>query len=137
MRIATDRIRVDTKGNDDMVDLTPALVEALARQGLREGTASIFVVGSTAGVTTVEFEPGLKKDIPEALDRLAPKNRRYHHDDTWHDGNGHSHVRASIVGASLSIPFSRGQFTVGTWQQVVLIDFDNRPRTREIVLQFI
>ncbi len=136
MRIATGSIHVSTRGGDQMVDLTPQLEERLRSEGMTRGTATVFVSGSTAGVTTVEFEPGLQKDVPDALERIAPRGARYHHDDTWHDGNGHAHVRASLVGPSLTIPFDEGRFCLGTWQQVVLIDFDNRPRTRDIVVQF-
>jgi secondary thiamine-phosphate synthase enzyme len=136
MRIVTDSIHVSTRGEDQMIDLTPKLEERLRAAGLSHGLATVFVSGSTAGVTTVEFEPGLQKDIPEALERIAPRAARYHHDETWHDGNGHSHVRASLVGPSLTIPFTGGRFRLGTWQQAVLIDFDNRPRERDIVVQF-
>ena len=95
----------------------------------------MFVTGSTAGVTTIEFEPGLLEDLPAAFERLAPQGLRYRHDETWHDGNGHSHVRASLLGPSLLVPFEDGRLLLGTWQQIVLVDFDNRPRRREIVVQ--
>ena len=108
----------------------------LQKHSLKEGTATLFVVGSTASITTTEFEPGLRKDIPEMLERLAPRGIRYHHDDTWGDGNGHAHVRASFIGPSLVVPFTESELVLGTWQQIVLIDFDNRPRTRDIVVQF-
>ncbi len=137
IRIVTDSIHVSTKGNDQMIDITSSIEDLLQKHELTQGSATIFVSGSTAGVTTIEYEPGLIKDIPEAFERIAPKHVRYAHDDTWHDGNGHSHVRASLLGPSLVIPFSSKRLMVGTWQQVVIIDFDNRPRKREIVVQMI
>ena len=136
MRIVTDSFHISTRGNDQMIDITPSLRELLRKHEFTEGSATVFISGSTAGITTVEFEPGLVKDIPEAFDRIAPKQHRYHHDDTWHDGNGHSHVRASLLGASLTVPFASKAFLLGTWQQVVVIDFDTRSRSREIVVQF-
>jgi len=135
MRILTDFIELSSSGGSDIVDLTDRVQECLAKSGLSEGQVLVFAPGATAGVTTMEYEPGLKKDIPEALDRLAPADADYHHDDTWHDGNGHSHVRASLIGPSLTIPFREGRLMVGTWQQIVLVDCDNRPRTRRIVVQ--
>ncbi|MDZ7272227.1 MAG: secondary thiamine-phosphate synthase enzyme YjbQ [candidate division KSB1 bacterium] len=135
MQVITDRIAVATHGRNHMVDLTGQVEQCLARSGLREGTVTVFVPGSTAGVTTIEFEPGLLQDVPEALERVAPMGSRYHHDATWHDGNGYAHVRAALVGASLSVPFVDGSLLLGTWQQIVLIDFDNRSRQREIVVQ--
>jgi secondary thiamine-phosphate synthase enzyme len=135
MEIITSRILVSTRGNSEVRDITEDVAAVLSQSDLKEGLVTIFVTGSTASITTTEFEPGLKKDIPEALDRLAPHGSRYHHDDTWHDGNGFSHVRAAVMGPSLSVPFSRGELLLGTWQQIVLIDHDNRPRDREIVVQ--
>jgi secondary thiamine-phosphate synthase enzyme len=135
MRILTDFIELPSKGGSDIVDLTGRIQECLGKSGFSEGQALVFAPGATAGITTMEYEPGLKKDIPEALDRIAPSDADYHHDDTWHDGNGHSHVRASLLGPSLNVPFKDGQLLLGTWQQIVLIDCDNRPRTRRIVVQ--
>jgi secondary thiamine-phosphate synthase enzyme len=137
MEIVTERFSVSSRGNSEVVDITEPVVEILARRKLREGLATVFVSGSTASITTTEFEPGLRRDIPEALQRLAPQGTKYHHDDTWHDGNGHSHVRAAIMGPSLTIPFSQGELLLGTWQQIVLIDHDNRPRDRTIFVQLI
>jgi secondary thiamine-phosphate synthase enzyme len=131
----TERLHVPTRGDDHMVDLT-ADVQALVRKhGFRHGQVLVFVPGSTAGLTTVEYEPGLLQDLPAAFERLAPRGMRYHHEDTWHDGNGHSHVRASLLGPSLTVPFEDGTLLLGTWQQIVLIDFDNRPRRRDVVVQ--
>jgi secondary thiamine-phosphate synthase enzyme len=135
MEIVTERCAVPTRGDSEVVDITGRLEEILARHGLKEGLLTIFVAGSTASVTTTEFEPGLRKDIPDMLDRIAPRRKRYEHDETWHDGNGHSHIRAALMGPSLSVPFSGGALVLGTWQQVVLIDHDNRSRNREIVVQ--
>jgi len=136
MEIVTDHIRVATHGHSEVVDITEKVVQLLKKHGFREGTATLFVVGSTASITTTEYEPGLRKDIPEMLERIAPGGVRYHHDDTWGDGNGHAHVRASFLGPSLVVPFSDGALLLGTWQQIVLIDFDNRERNRNIVVQF-
>ncbi len=131
----TDRLEVSTRGECEVVDLTDAVDELVTRSCLLEGHVLVFVPGSTAGVTTVEFEPGLRKDLPELFERLAPQGARYHHDDTWHDGNGHSHVRASLIGPSLLVPVSEGKLLLGAWQQIVLLDFDNRPRNRSLVVQ--
>jgi secondary thiamine-phosphate synthase enzyme len=135
MEIVTEEIGLSTKGNSEVVDITPKVHSIVTRHGFTEGNALVFVVGSTASITTTEYEPGLRKDIPEALERIAPHSHRYHHDDTWHDGNGHSHVRASLMGPSLTVPFSHGKLLLGTWQQIVLVDHDNRPRDRTIVVQ--
>ena len=137
MEIVTERFTVSSRGNSEVVDITERVAAILTQRKLREGLATIFVSGSTASITTTEFEPGLRRDIPEALQRLAPQGARYHHDDTWHDGNGHSHVRASFMGPSLSVPFSQGELLLGTWQQIVLVDHDNRPRERTIIVQLI
>ncbi len=137
MRVITDSFKVSTRGDSDITDVTNDVKRIIAKHHLKDGNATVFVSGSTAGITTVEYEPGLIKDLPEAFERVAPTDKRYHHDDTWHDGNGHAHVRASLLGPSLTVPFGNGELLVGTWQQVVLIDFDNRPRTRNIVVQLI
>jgi secondary thiamine-phosphate synthase enzyme len=127
---------VHTKGHCDIQDLTPSLQRALTMSGLKEGQALVFVAGSTAGVTTVEFEPGLVRDINEFFERLIPEKRDYFHHQTWGDDNGSSHLRAALLKPSLTIPFKNGQLLTGTWQQVVLIDFDTRPRQRSTVFQF-
>lgn len=137
MRIITESISLSTRGNTDMVDITPQAQEIVHQHGLKEGQITLFVSGSTAGLTTVEFEPGLIKDLPEAFEKIAPAGRRYHHDDTWGDGNGHAHVRASLLGPSLVVPFSEGKLLLGTWQQIVLMDFDTHGRRRSIVVQLI
>lgn len=135
MEVITEHIKVSTHGNSEVVDITQQIVDILKQQKMKEGHVTIFVVGSTASISTTEFEPGLRKDIPEMLERIAPSNARYHHDDTWGDGNGHAHVRASILGPSLTVPFSEGKLLLGIWQQIILIDFDNKARHRDIVVQ--
>lgn len=134
MRV-TDSIPVSTQGDSEMIDLTAKLQGVVDRHEIKHGQALVFVSGSTAGLTTVEYEPGLIRDVPEFFERIAPRDRHYHHQDTWHDGNGHSHVRASLLGPSITVPFQDGRLMLGTWQQLVLIDFDNRPRNRDIVVQ--
>lgn len=135
LAIVTDAIHLSTHGDAEMLDLTASVAHLLETHDFVEGQALLFVPGSTAALTTVEFEPGLQRDLPELFERLAPKKGRYHHDETWHDGNGHSHVRASLLGPSLVVPFARRRLLLGAWQQIVLLDFDNRPRQREIVVQ--
>lgn len=135
MAIITERFTLSTRGNSEVVDITRQVSAVLAKHHLQEGSALVFVTGSTASVTTTEFEPGLRRDIPEILDKLIPRANRYHHDDTWGDGNGHSHLQAALLGPSLTIPFSRGELLLGTWQQIVLVDHDNRGRERSVVVQ--
>ena len=136
MELVTDFIRVSTKGNTDILDITRDLSSLLKKHRFLEGQVLVFVSGSTASLTTVEYEPGLLKDLPEFFERIAPRQAHYHHEETWHDGNGHSHVRASFLGSSLTVPFRDGQLLLGTWQQVILVDFDNKSRDREVVAQF-
>jgi secondary thiamine-phosphate synthase enzyme len=136
MPVSTQSFTVETKGNTDVLDITPQVADALERSGLRNGVATVFVSGSTGGITTVEFEPGLRRDIPELMDKLIPAGR-YHHDETWHDGNGHAHLRSSMIGTSFTAPFVDGRLTLGTWQQIVFLDFDNRARSREILVQLV
>ena len=135
MEIITERFAVPTKGESEVVDITAEVSALLVRHTLNKGVVTVFVAGSTASVTTTEYEPGLRRDIPDVLNKIAPKGSRYHHDDTWHDGNGHSHVRAALMGPSLTVPFSGGELLLGTWQQIVLVDHDNRPRNRDIIVQ--
>ena len=137
MKIKSFRIRVKGKGFCDIHDITGEACEKLSESGIKDGQATFFVAGSTAGLTTVEFEPGLVKDLEELFERIVPKEKHYHHEEAWHDGNGFSHVRASLLKPSLTVPVMDGKLTLGTWQQIVLIDFDNRPRSREVVLQII
>ncbi|MEE9224826.1 MAG: secondary thiamine-phosphate synthase enzyme YjbQ [Bacteroidota bacterium] len=135
MQVVTKKLHMSTKGHTDVIDLTGKLSDLLSKAGMKDGSMTVFVAGSTASITTVEYEPGLIKDLPEAFERLAPSGRTYHHDATWGDNNGYSHVRASMVGPTLIVPFSKGSLLLGTWQQVVLIDFDNRPRERDVIVQ--
>ncbi len=135
MNIRTDYISISTNGFTDIINITEKVAEAVKKSAIQSGTVTIFISGSTAGVTTIEYEPGLLKDLPEAFEKLAPTNQRYHHDATWHDGNGFSHVRSALLGASLTVPFRESRLLVGTWQQIVVIDFDNRPRRREVIVQ--
>lgn len=135
MKIITEYITVSTRGHSDIIDLTEAAQEKLTASGLRAGTVAFFASGATAGITTIEYEPGLLKDVPEMFEKIAPQHDRYHHNDTWHDGNGASHVRAALQGPSLVVPFADGRMLLGVWQQVVLIDFDFRARERKIVMQ--
>jgi secondary thiamine-phosphate synthase enzyme len=133
--VVSKKISHSTKGECDIVDITPQVAEQLSKSGIDNGTVTVFVAGSTAGVTTIEFEPGLVSDLQELWQRIAPKGIPYSHDRRWGDGNGYSHVRASLLGASLVVPFSNKRLSLGTWQQIVLVDFDNRPRSREVILQ--
>lgn len=134
--VVTRKIRLNTGGNGQMIDITPDVVKQLAGTPLHNGTVTIFVTGSTAAVTTIEFEPGLISDFRAMWERVIPGNIEYQHDATWGESNGFSHVRASLLGPSLVVPVVEGVMTLGTWQQIVLIDFDRRPRSREIILQF-
>jgi secondary thiamine-phosphate synthase enzyme len=136
--VKTQEIRIKTKGNCDVVNLTEVVIEALIGSGIKDGTITLFNVGSTAGITTTEYEPGLVNyDIAAAFEKIAPENARYEHEETWHDDNGHSHVRASLLGPSLSVPVVAGRLTLGTWQQIILVDFDTRARTRTVICQII
>ncbi|MER3472478.1 MAG: secondary thiamine-phosphate synthase enzyme [Armatimonadota bacterium] len=125
----------DTRGNGHTIDITPDLQSVIRQSGVQEGMAVLFVVGSTAGLTTMEFEPGLVSDLQRAFEGIAPANASYAHEARWGDDNGHAHVRASLLGPSLTVPIVQGKATLGTWQQVVLIDFDTRPRQRQVVVQ--
>ncbi len=135
MEIETHSINVSTRGNCDIVDLTDRISELIYQKNFIEGNVLVFAGGSTAGITTIEYEPGLLKDYPKFFDRIAPANINYEHDNTWHDGNGHSHIRAALQGPSLTVPFSKGSLLLGTWQQIIFVDFDNRSRKREITVQ--
>ena len=136
--IATHTIQVHTKGNCDIIDLTGDVASAVTRSGMLEGIVCLFNIGSTAGITTIEYEPGLvDHDIKAAFARIAPEHGRYEHEETWHDNNGHSHVRASVLGPSLTVPVEGGKVVLGTWQQIVLVDFDTRDRNRTVVCKMI
>ena len=137
MNVVTSEITLNTVGEVDIIDITSKVEDAVKKSGIRNGIAVVFCVGSTCAISTVEFEPGLKKDIPEALERLFPKGRYYHHEKTWHDGNGHSHVRATFLKPDLTIPIVNGKLTLGRWQQIIFIELDIRHRIRKILVQLI
>lgn len=135
--VTTKKIGLQTKGNCDIIDITPQLEQQLAQTDMSDGIVTLFVSGSTASVSTIEYESGLLSDFKDMWERNIPKDIPYKHDSAWGEGNGYSHVRASLLGASLVIPFSNKKLALGTWQQIVLVDFDNRPRSRQIVVQII
>jgi len=135
MTVVTEDITFQTKGNCDIIDITPQVAKRVEESGVNDGTVTLFICGSTAGITTIEYEPRLLRDFEDMWDRVIPQSIPYEHNKTWGDGNGHSHVRASMLGASLTIPFVNKRLTLGTWQQIVFIDFDNRPRSRKMLLQ--
>jgi secondary thiamine-phosphate synthase enzyme len=128
-------INVSTSGDGDIIDLTPKVAESVGQSEIKNGTVLVFVPGATAAITTVEYEPGLLKDLPEFFEHILPSGKSYHHDRTWGDGNGYAHLRAALIGASFTCPLVSGRLVLGTWQQIVLLEFDNRPRQREIVVQ--
>jgi len=137
LKITSEDLHIHSKGEGDMIDLTDRLRAILSRSGLKDGLMTVFVPGSTAAVTTIEYEPGLRRDFPDMLERVAPKSIPYEHEKTWHDGNGHSHVKAALIGPSVTIPFRDGRLTLGTWQQVVLIELDIHSRSRILTVQLI
>jgi secondary thiamine-phosphate synthase enzyme len=135
MKVHTSKLTEKTQGYCDLIDITAKIQEQVQKEKIERGLATLFVSGSTAAVTTIENEPGLVQDLKEFVERLIPSGKKYHHDDRWGDDNGFSHLRASLFGPSLQVPIDNGRLLLGTWQQIVLVDFDNRPRTREIVVQ--
>ena len=135
MPVKTFELELSTKGNNDTVDITDRVQEVLTRSGIPEGIATVHVPGSTGGVTTIEYEPGVVADLAGILEKLVPRGSHYQHDLAWGDGNAHSHMRAAIIGPSLTVPFSSGSLLLGTWQQIVFVDFDNRSRRRTIIVQ--
>jgi secondary thiamine-phosphate synthase enzyme len=135
MTVLTKEITLKSKGNCDMIDITSQVAKNVEESGVNSGIITLFIVGSTAGITTIEYEPNLLSDFKNMWDRVIPQNIPYEHNKTWGDGNGHSHVRASTLGASLTIPFVKKKLSLGTWQQIVVVDFDNRPRSRKITIQ--
>ncbi len=137
MAVITDNISVSTKGRRDVVDITPMLQDIIAKNGVTDGIVVAIVPGSTAALTTIEYEPGLKKDIDIYLEKIFPYSEHYNHHDTWHDDNGAAHLQAALIGPSISVPIVSGELTLGTWQQVVIIDCDTRPRNRRIIAQIV
>ena len=137
MTVVTEQLSIRTRGEGDILDVTSDVAEAVAKSKLQNGVVTIFVPGSTGALTTIEYEPGLLNDLPASLERIIPKNMVYEHERRWHDGNGHSHIRASIIGPSITIPFVNGELTLGTWQQIVFLELDVHSRNRNLVLQVI
>jgi secondary thiamine-phosphate synthase enzyme len=137
MKIITKTVQLRSSVENDIINVTDQISGTLKENELQNGIITVFIAGSTAAVTTIEYEPGLRHDFPKMLSRIAPKDIQYHHDDTWHDGNGHSHVRASLIGPSLTVPFSNGDLILGTWQQIVVIEMDTKPRKRILTLQIL
>jgi secondary thiamine-phosphate synthase enzyme len=135
MTVKSLSIRLSTRGDADIRDITDQVERQVAQSGIENGTVTIFCPSSTSGVTTIEYESGAVSDLKRLFDEIIPPKREYAHNARWHDGNGHSHVRASLLGPSLTVPFVNGRLTLGTWQQIVYVDFDNRPRSRELILQ--
>lgn len=131
----TDTLSLSTKGFTDIIDITPKVNSVLERSGIRQGLLTVFCRGSTGSITTIEYESGVVNDLRKAIERVAPSNITYEHDKRWGDGNGFSHVRAALMKPSLTVPVIGGRLTLGTWQQLVFIDFDNRPRNREVIVQ--
>lgn len=137
MSVKSNRIKLQTKGRDHVIDITGEVEEALSESGIKDGVLTVFIHGSTASVTTIEYEPGLVKDIKAFNERIIPSNVSYAHDLTWGDANGYAHLRAALIGPSLTVPVVSGSMTLGTWQQIIVIDHDNRPRSREVIVQVI
>jgi len=137
MTVVTKEITLQSRGNCDIIDITSEVARHVEKSGTDNGIVTLFVVGSTAGLTTIEYEPNLVSDFKDMWDRVIPQGIPYEHDKTWGDGNGHSHVRASALGASLTVPFTKKRLALGTWQQIIFVDFDNRPRSRKIAIQIL
>ena len=137
MQARYDELTLETQGDGDILDLTSYAQKATANHGLRDGLCTVFVAHSTCGMTTIEFEPGCNQDINTVLERMAPQDDRWEHNERNADTNGHSHVRAALIGPSVTVPFANSELHLGTWQKVVMIDFDDRPRTRKVVIQLL
>jgi secondary thiamine-phosphate synthase enzyme len=133
--VKTKHLKLQTKGRDHVIDITGQVEEAVLESKIKNGIVTVFVHGSTASITTIEYEPGLVKDIKELDEKIIPSNVTYAHDATWGDANGYAHLRASLIGPSLTVPVESGSMTLGTWQQIIVIDHDNRPRSRQIIVQ--
>ena len=133
--VITEQLELKTRGDADMHDITDGIARLVQTSGLKDGIVTIFCPSSTSGVTTIEFESGALSDLQRLFDEIVDPNREYKHNLRWQDGNGHSHVRAALLGPSITVPFVKGRLTLGTWQQIIFIDFDNRPRRRELVVQ--
>lgn len=137
MSVYHDIISIASKGENDIIDITEDVQKIVSSSGLNEGICLVFVAGSTGTLSTMEYENGLKHDVPRALERIAPKNQEYQHHLTWHDDNGRSHVKATLMGASLTVSFQRKKIVHGTWQQLIFIELDTQPRRRDIIVQLV
>jgi secondary thiamine-phosphate synthase enzyme len=137
MSVKSEEILIKTTSKTDVIDITSNVLKVLSRSGITNGIVSLFIPGSTASLTTIEYESGVINDLKKAIDRLAPQDIDYEHNEKWEDGNGYAHVRATLMGPSLHVPVVDGKLTLGTWQQIVLIDFDNRPRQRQVIIQLL
>ena len=137
MQIKTLSFSIDSNGRTEIIDITSKVQSILNESQFKEGNALVFVPGATAGITTIEYEPGLLQDFPEMLEKIAPMGDDYKHDQTWHDGNGYAHLRSSLIGPSITIPFELGRLVLGTWQQVIFLDFDNQSRQRQLHVQIV
>ncbi|MEZ5334689.1 MAG: secondary thiamine-phosphate synthase enzyme YjbQ [Methanolobus sp.] len=137
MSVFNDSFDLETAGNADIIDVSSRVLEIVASSGIINGIILVYVPGSTAAITTIEYEPGLVRDLKDALNRLIPEDMNYFHHEMWHDGNGHSHIRASFMGQSESFPLISGKVLLGTWQQIILVDMDNRPRSRKVFVQIV
>ena len=135
LTVVTKQLSLNTRGEGDIIDLTGMVSEAVHKSGVKNGMVTVFVSGATGALTTIEYEPGLLQDFPNILERVAPKGLMYEHEKRWHDGNGHSHVRASLIGPSLTVPVVKAELTLGTWQQIVFLELDVRNRSRKLILQ--
>ena len=135
LTVVTKQLSLNTRGEGDIIDLTGMVSKAVSESGVKNGVVTVFVPGATGALTTIEYEPGLLMDFPNMLERVAPKSMLYEHEKRWHDGNGHSHVRASLIGPSLTVPIVKGKLTLGTWQQIVFLELDMRNRSRNLTLQ--
>ena len=135
--MVSKQISLNTQGEGDIIDITGTVSQAVSESGIKNGVVTVFVPGATGALTTIEYEPGLLIDLPTILERIAPKNLVYEHEKRWHDGNGHSHVRASLIGPSITIPVIKGRLTLGTWQQIVFLELDVRNRNRRLIMQTI
>lgn len=135
--VKTDKIQFNTSGTGDIINLTDEIQNSILKSDISSGTVTIFAPGSTTGLTTIEYEPGLLKDMPQLMEKLVPSDKPYEHDKTWHDGNGFSHLRSALIGPDITIPFASKKLTIGKWQQVVFLEFDNKPRNRTVILQII
>ena len=137
MTVYCGEIKINTNGEVEIIDITSKIYKEINKSNIKNGIVCVFVPGSTGAITTIEYEPGLMKDLPKALEKIASKNDYYYHHETWHDDNGHSHIRASLMGPSITLPIREGKLTHGTWQQVVFIELDTRPRNRELIVNIV